>query len=52
VDSLFINGSGERADRLVLTQDGPPSRDLGGWCRGALVDQLAARLPPVNEDKS
>lgn len=28
---LFTNGSGQRAQRLVLTIDGPPVRDLGGW---------------------
>lgn len=28
--ALFVNGSGERAERLVLTIDGPPKRDLGG----------------------
>lgn len=44
VDSLFVNGAGERADRLVLTVDGPPSRDLGGWCRSAIVDRLHAVL--------
>lgn len=29
-EALFVNGFGERADRLVLTVDGPPKRDLGG----------------------
>lgn len=28
---LFTNGAGTKADRLVLTIDGPPKRDLGGW---------------------
>lgn len=38
VDALFTNGSGQRADRLVLTSaDG---RDLGGWCRSAVADQI------------
>lgn len=32
-DALFTNGSGDRAKRLVLTIDGPPKRDLGGWTR-------------------
>jgi hypothetical protein len=41
-ENLFTNGSGARADRLVLTIDGPPTRDLGGWCRGAVIDQLEA----------
>ena len=38
VDGLFRNGFGEEASRLVLTSaDG---RDLGGWCKQAIVDQL------------
>lgn len=46
VDSLFVNGQGERADRLVLTRDSDPPRDLGGWCKGAIVDRLLAALLP------
>lgn len=42
VSSLFVNGAGERAERLVLTSaDG---RDLGGWCEGAIVDRLCDGL--------
>jgi hypothetical protein len=40
VDGLFTNGSGQKADRLVLTVDLKPPRDLGGWCRGAVVDRI------------
>jgi hypothetical protein len=36
---LFTNGSGEVADRLVLTVD-KPRRDLGGWSRRPAVDQI------------
>lgn len=49
VDSLFVNGQGERADRLVLTRDGVPPRDLGGWCPAAIVDRLAAALARVDQ---
>lgn len=38
VEALFTSGYKERADRLVLTIDGPPKYDLGGWCRAAAVD--------------
>lgn len=44
VDGLFVNGSGQKADRLVLTVDGPPSRDLGGWCKQAIADRLMVAL--------
>lgn len=33
IDALFVNGSGEEAQRLVLTVDTPMRRDLGGWGR-------------------
>ena len=39
VEELFCNGSGERADRLVLmTREG---RDLGGWGQGPVRDVIA-----------
>jgi hypothetical protein len=38
VDSLFVNGQGDVAERLVLTSK--HGRDLGGWCRGAIVDRI------------
>jgi len=43
-DDLFVNGNDERAERLVLTVDGPPRRELGGWCRGVVVDRIATWL--------
>ena len=64
VDGLFTNGSGQKADRLVLTVDGS-SRDLGGLCRAAVVNRLEAalfnvlsaggsapRVDPLPEDES
>ena len=45
-DSLLTNGFGEEGDRLDIRQSlGPNStfdeeRSLGGWCRGAIVDQI------------
>ena len=44
VNDLFINGGGQRADRLVLTDDGPPTRDLGGWSRAAIADRIFTLL--------
>ena len=41
-DVLFINGAGEVAERLVLEL--PGKRDGGGWCRGAIIDQIADKL--------
>lgn len=43
VDGLFVNGSGQRATRLVLFCDAT-QRDLGGWCKGAILDRLLAAL--------
>jgi len=40
---LFVNGFGAEAERLVLTSDST-GRTHGGWCRGAVVDRIAARL--------
>ena len=37
---LFTNGAREQATRLVLTDDGPPIRDLGGWSRVAVIEQI------------
>jgi hypothetical protein len=42
VDRLFINGSGERAERLML--EWPLKNDLGGWCRSAVRDVIVAAL--------
>ena len=54
-EDLFTNGSGERADRLVLTIDGPPKRDLGGWGKlpfaDRLRDLLASHPPPTPEGR-
>lgn len=44
VEYFFTNGSGQKADRLVLTVDSVPKRDLGGWCRAAIRDHLRAHL--------
>ena len=39
-DDLFVNGSGDKADRLMLVDEN--NRDLGGWCHQAVVDRAAA----------
>jgi hypothetical protein len=45
VDGLFTNGFGEKADRLVLTQDGRGSlANLGGWSREAVSQRIIAAL--------
>lgn len=53
-NDLFRNGSNQLAERLVLTIDGPPKRDLGGWSEKALADQierlLDAEVPRVTRD--
>lgn len=41
---LFTNGGGSRADRLVLTVDGPPKRDLGGLGESVVVDVIVEYL--------
>ena len=43
-ENLFTNGSGDRAQRLLLMVDAPVKRDLGGWCFAAAVDRIAAQL--------
>ncbi len=44
VADLFVNGFGEQADRLVLTQDGQPPRDLGGWGKQAVRNKVLRAL--------
>ena len=44
VEDLCENGNGDKGDRLVITADGPPSRDLGGWSRLALLHRIARVL--------
>jgi ectoine hydroxylase-related dioxygenase (phytanoyl-CoA dioxygenase family) len=39
---LFVNGSGQRAHRLVL-QD-RSGRDLGGWCQRAVANAIEREL--------
>ena len=53
LDRLFINGQGERADRLVLAQDlatpAPKYKDLGGWSRAAvrlILEMIAVEGAP------
>lgn len=40
-DDLFVNGFGERAERLVLTFD---RQDLGGLCRAAVIERVEERI--------
>ena len=42
-DHLFVNGSGEQAERLVLEIPGKPGAS-GGWCKRAVVDVIARHL--------
>jgi hypothetical protein len=49
VRQLMTNGSGDRADRLVLMRDEGPGRqgqDLGGLSAGTVVDRLTDHLAP------
>jgi hypothetical protein len=41
---LFTNGQGERAERLVLTVDGPPAKNLGGWSEAAVIERIEQML--------
>lgn len=56
LDRLFQSGGGQHADRLVLVQDlarpvnGKAFRDLGGWCRGSVRDQILAVFPELAEE--
>jgi len=38
-ESIFTNGSKEKAERLVLMQDNP-KRDLGGWGKKVMQDKI------------
>ena len=49
VESLFTNGFGTKADRLVLMRD-VDKRDLGGWCRGAVRDRISTAIRRELED--
>jgi hypothetical protein len=42
VETLFTNGAGQKADRLVLEL--PGSKDGGGWCRAAARDRIVKIL--------
>ena len=42
--SLFTNGSGEKAERLVLRKHS--ETDLGGWCEAAVRDRIEDLLRP------
>lgn len=44
VGSLFVNGQGEQADRLVLVGAPPLERDLGGWTCEAAVSTVEKAL--------
>jgi hypothetical protein len=51
LDKLFVNGMGQRADRMVLVQEDysgratvSDARDLGGWGRLPVRDLLLAAL--------
>lgn len=52
VETLFTNGAGQKAARLVLWSDSREA-SLGGWCRSAIIgrvnDFLAATLPVVRD---
>lgn len=41
---LFTNGMGQVAGRLVLTIDGPPKQDLGGWGEHSVADRIELAL--------
>lgn len=53
--SLFMNGSGEKADRLVLWRDSTDhvaflsQKNLGSWGIGPLADRIAAALSAARE---
>ncbi len=44
--TLFVNGNGDEATRLVLVDesDGKPGKDLGGLCEAAIRDRLFRML--------
>jgi hypothetical protein len=44
VDRLFANGMGEEARLVLMDVDG---RDLGGWCKQAVVDVIVDELKPM-----
>jgi hypothetical protein len=46
-EDLFVNGCGDVAERLVLTVDSAPKRDLGGWSKGPLTDRIELLLRRV-----
>lgn len=41
-DRLFLDGSGQKAQRLVLTTS--DERAMGGWCKEAVIDQIVQEL--------
>jgi hypothetical protein len=50
-DALFVNGAGERADRLVLTKRvATGNEDLGGWCGDAVKRVVHRVLDQADQD--
>jgi hypothetical protein len=43
VKTLFTNGMGKKASRLVLFDDGRKT-ELGGWCREAVEDVIVQAI--------
>jgi hypothetical protein len=55
-ETLFLNGFGERAERLLLVREVAPGsiqvsngRDLGGWSKTAVAAIIRAELSEVRE---
>lgn len=47
-ERLFVNGAGEKADRLCLF-DSVVSRNLGGWCKAAVEDRVRQIIEATKE---
>ena len=50
-DRLFVNGTGQRATQLVLTDDTKigEAKNLGGWSRQAVEDVIVEVLRGTQE---
>lgn len=41
-DDLFINGIGDKATHLILSNES--DKDLGGWCKDAVISRIIKHL--------
>lgn len=44
IGSLFVNGNGQQAERMVLVNDTLAQSNLGGWGKEPMIDRVCKML--------